>query len=560
MSLLGTYGKLLKNRASARFITFFLLVSAATIILFLRSREVSGKPFISSIDPPVASPEDTLTIRGGNFGAERGTSYVDIAGSHVTGSRYTLWTNTEIQLKLPTNVQDGLVSVCTTSGQSEPAFFANKSSIPVALRTDPKVTQPVIESVSPQNAAVGELITISGSNFGTARENSAVCFTANRKGIPSAGPDVEYIPASQLDYDYELWSNSEIRVRVPDGADSGQLQVRTGRGRSIFQHFTVNFPAGKKSYGKQRTYVVQLSANIESGGNGQDSSVMLYMPRPVTSALQPEARLEEVSPEPLIADDLRNIIFQTQLKKTAGAKQVFSATTVVSLREFSANIDGKKIGGYSNTGRLLYKTCTSQDACIPSADKAITALRDSIAGKEKNPFRLARLFYDYMTENFRINASVRSGDISALDLLQKKSGDAYDFAVVYTALCRSAGIPAVPVCGILAENQNTSRCHWWTEIYFEKYGWFPVDAALGAGLQYNAFSQVEDARNFYFGNMDSQHIAFSRGWNQIKPSVSTSKVVRRPRSYALQSVWEEAGEAASSYSSLWNDPVIIGIY
>ena len=60
--------------------------------------------------------------------------------------------------------------------------------------------------------------------------------------------------------------------------------------------------------------------------------------------------------------------------------------------------------------------------------------------------------------------------------------------------------------------------------------------------------------------MDSQHIAFSRGFHQIKQSALNSKIVYRPRTYALQSVWEEAGDATSSYSSLWNNPMILGIY
>ncbi|MBO7612987.1 MAG: hypothetical protein IKQ23_03820 [Treponema sp.] len=59
--------------------------------------------------------------------------------------------------------------------------------------------------------------------------------------------------------------------------------------------------------------------------------------------------------------------------------------------------------------------------------------------------------------------------------------------------------------------------------------------------------------------MDNQHIIFSRGWTQIKPSLLNSKIVYRPRTYALQSVWEEASDSMLNYSSLWNNPTIIGI-
>ena len=168
--------------------------------------------------------------------------------------------------------------------------------------------------------------------------------------------------------------------------------------------------------------------------------------------------------------------------------------------------------------------------------------------------------FDSKRISYTLINQVRSGDASVLDLLRTSSGDAYDFAIVFTALCRSADIPAVPISGILVENDSRTRNHWWTEIYFENYGWFPVDIALGAGLNYRPFTQVENPEKYYFGNMDSQHIVFSRGWNQIKTSLLNSKTVYRPRTYALQSIWEEASSTTTNYSSLWNNPIIMGIY
>ena len=165
-----------------------------------------------------------------------------------------------------------------------------------------------------------------------------------------------------------------------------------------------------------------------------------------------------------------------------------------------------------------------------------------------------------MINHYELLENTRSGDISILDLLETSEGDAYDFTMIFVSLCRSAGIPAVPVSGILAEGSYATQNHWWSEIYFENYGWFPVDIALGAGMDFNSFSNIENPAEYYFGNLDSQHIAFSRGWNQIKPSLLNSKTVYRPRSYALQSVWEETSNSSTSYSSLWNNPSIIGIY
>ena len=145
-------------------------------------------------------------------------------------------------------------------------------------------------------------------------------------------------------------------------------------------------------------------------------------------------------------------------------------------------------------------------------------------------------------------------------MLTSLQGDCYDFAIIYCALARAAGIPAIPISGILADSQKGSRTHWWCEIYFENFGWFPVDPSAGSGIEFDFFQKQEDPRAFYFGNMDSQHIAFSRGWNEIKPTIINNKTVYRPKAYALQSIWEESTAGTTGYSSFWSDPVVLGIY
>ena len=49
--------------------------------------------------------------------------------------------------------------------------------------------------------------------------------------------------------------------------------------------------------------------------------------------------------------------------------------------------------------------------------------------------------------------------------------------------------------------------------------------------------------------------------NVIKQTISqNSKIVYRPKTYALQSIWEESSEGNVNYSSLWNDPIVLGLY
>ncbi len=487
-----------------------------------------------------------------------GSSFVTIAGSRVTSSRYISWEDTRIKLQLPYNVQDGLVKVVTSSGESAPAFFANRSNIPVEIRTDPKTTLPLISSIEPENPVPGDTITITGSNFGSAKGSSCVYFTANRE---FRSPETDrYIKANSNDFAYEYWTDNEIHVRIPDGATSGQLVIETQKGKSQNFPFKMSFPVGNKSYTAKRTYVVTTAIDIQNEKDVLTSEITLYMARPPVFSSQPNVQNNETKPEPLVQNDRFNIIFQSTLMSGLNAKQSFYSTNIIDIYEVASKVEEKKVPVYSAKTLSLYKPYLTQDNLIPSTSAKVVSLAEEIIGKEKNPYIKAKLIYNYMCNNFKIKDTLRKEGKEPVDVIRWKSGDAYDFAVLYTALCRSAGIPAIPMGGILVEDKNTTHSHWWTEIYLEKFGWLPVDVAVGAGLKYENFPRTEDARSYYFGNIDNQHITFSRGWKEIKPSLANNKITQRPRSYALQSIWEESSGKDTNYSSFWSEPIIVGIY
>lgn len=569
MNPVNTYKQLLKKYPTARVISGLLIIALAlglTLVIGHNSKKI---PVIDYIDPSVGLPGEILTIYGTDFGDTRESSYVELAGSRLTASGYISWSNTQIKVTLPSNVQDGLVIVGTSSGVSEPSFFANKSGIPIAVRSDPNTTTPVIKEVSPSNAAVGQLITITGSNFGSLRGTSSVLFSTkkennvankNSNNITYSSDDADFISASESEYDYELWSDTEIHVRVPDGASTGSLFVKTAKGTSDYENFNISTNAGTKTYSSKRIYVMQLSADVTAGILEEDASITLYIPRPQISSMQPSAEVSEYYPDPLIKNDPRDFIYQSSLNSLPNGKERFSQNFVITVYQVNSQIKEQNIARFSNTNRLLYSTYTQADSSIPSNSPTITALKDKIIGKQRNPYNQAKLIYNYILDNYELLSKAREGNVSIMDLPEKGKGDAYDFTMLFVTLCRNAGIPAVPISGVLVENGSTTKTHWWCEIYFENFGWFPVDIALGAGVSFNSFTQIENPRTYYFGNMDSQHIAISRGFNQIKGSLLNSKTVYRPRTYALQSIWEETSSSNANYSSLWNNPVILGIY
>jgi hypothetical protein len=557
-----------------RTLTFFCCVFFFLGIASLISMQLRKDPVINQLNPPIGSPGDIMVLTGNNFGVSRNSSYVEIGGSRLTASGYLSWSNTEIKVVIPSNVQDGLVIVGTLVGRSKPAFFANETAIPVAVPPDTRTALPVIASVTPANGAYGTMVVISGSNFGSIRNNSAVYFSANRddsNGSTSAFPgsqqanipgnmNTEVLAANAGNFDYEYWSDTEIHVRIPDGAATGPLSVQTEKGASNTQQISITSNVGKRQYTERRTFLIQLAADVVNAGSKNDAVLTIRVPRPSTTPQQPMAEVTDTAPDPVIPNFQQTIVYQVALGRSGSKKIRFNQDFVIAVYTLQTAVDEQQVKPFNEKSRLLYSVNTAPDQLVSSGDQAVQQLAKTIIGRESNPYRQAKLIYSYMLDNYILLQQNRKGSDSPLDLIESKHGDAYDFALLYTALVRAAGIPAVPVSGILIDADLKTRNHWWSEFYIENFGWIPVDPALGAGLEYRPFRMVSSIRDFYFGNLDSQHISFSRGWNEIKQSAANSRYVYRPRTYAFQSIWEETSSKNVNYSSLWNTPTVIGVY
>ena len=565
----GKFSYSLRRYPVVRVLSVIFVIGIILGSIYLIGFRTKPVPEIVSVVPPVGSPGDLVVINGVNFGNVRDMGYVEIAGSKLTASSYISWADNCIKIVLPANVQDGLIVVGTKEMRSKPALFANEVDIPVPVPVVQQVTKPVITMLSADKLSVGEVLVISGNNFGDSKNQSQVLFTMDSNNKIS---EADYknmvmltenmIPASENDFDYISWSNTEITVRVPDGAYTGVVIVDTGREKSDPKEITINMDAGRKEYLNKKIYLVQYTADIADVVTNDISTITLRCPVPFSCPAQPEVEITETSPEPILMNYQNNLIHQITKNRNNTPKSVFKQTFVLPVFEVRSNVNPVKIGTYKNTEKNLLSGALKADALVPCDKEAVKELCAKIIGKEKNPWNKAKLIYNYMCSNFKIQDKVRKNDSDPLDLIKKESGDAFDFAVICTALLRAAEVPAYTDSGVLVNQDLTSQSHWWCEFYIDKIGWIPCDPALGAGLEHKQWSDSDlvDVKDYYFGNMDAHHIMFSRGWSQLKPFTADNKIVQQPRSFALQSIWEEANKDTAKYSSYWSVPVVKGVY
>ena len=569
MEYSGKFSYLFRKYTQVRVACFLVVAAIAVSIFLIVGMHNKPVPEIEAIVPPVGSPGDVIVIKGKNFGDARDMSYVEFAGSKLTASSYISWNNDTIKLVLPSNIQDGLVVVGVNNQRSKPALFANEVDIPVPVTQSFQTTKPVISSLSSSKLGVGSLLTIYGNNFGTSRGQSKVCFTCD---YDEAVSDASFLTnailtsntvcASDFDEDYEYWTNNEIRVRVPDGAYTGVVFVDTGREKSDTVEFTVTASAGTKGYNGKKIYLVQYSADVSDVMTTDVSTITLRCPVPVTSPWQPALEFTEIMPVPVLQNYQNCIIHQITKNRNNSPKSVFRQTFAVSVCEINTDVKVSGVGAYKNMNQTLYEKYTKADEVVVSDANEIVALAAEITGKETNAYKKAQMIYNYMLDKYSVLEKVRNNDANPLELLKSSEGDAYDYAVIFASLARAAGIPALIDSGILIGQDLTTQAHWWNEIYLAGFGWFPVDVALGDYLDYKRWPDPDNMESalYYFGNLDSHHIVFSRGFNEIKPFAQDNKTVKYPKSFALQSIWEEASSNTAKYSSYWSVPSIKGVY
>lgn len=533
----------------------FLFVVIAIVVAAIVIHQTKKIPSITDLNPAVSESGELVTISGQNFGTMRSDSFVELGGNRLVSSAYSTWTDEQIQFIVPYNTNDGLLYVITPDGRSNPVVFTCRTTIPVPVKPDAETLLPSIASLNLNQAAVGTVVTISGKNFGSLRNSSKVLFSA----AAGKAKDTAFIACSEADSDYLFWSDQEIQVRVPDGAETGYVWIETGKGQSNKLPFTVTVSAGNKSYRDERIYVLELTADITNVVSAEQGMITLYTPYPPENAWQRISELTGTTPEPVIENYLNTVVYQIPVKNGLTQKTAVKSVFKVHVWTVETTLPSKA-AKQTAASSDWYAPYIRPDSLVPSEEEAVISLGDEIVGKEKSTAGKAKLIYDYLTKEMTLLSTSRPAEASVLDVINTKEADSYDLAVLFTALCRSQGIPAIPVSGVLVQNSLSTENHWWSEFYLDSVGWIPVDPGLGAGKAFDGSSELEDAQAWYFGNIDSQHIAFSRGYNTIKSAQQSGKKVYRPKSFAFQSVWEEASAETTSYSSYWSPVIVQGVY
>lgn len=542
----------------------FLFVSAlvALVAFLLVSSRMTGRPpQVDSITPRIGFPKDVMVITGKYFGAQRNNGEVVIAGYAPVSSDYLEWSDNRISLRIPEDVSSGLVRVVTKNGRSRGLLFTNKEQVPVVLSGPGRPGAPLITSLEPAKAAVGTEVTVSGLNFGLQQGSSQVLFawvSGDGSRDFREAEAAALTPALAYDLDYGEWSDRELQVRIPDGASSGAVVVATDKGRSNAVYFEVEGAAGTKLFPEKRTYAVQYAIEVGSAAvEGEASGLYLWVPQPVQAPEQREIQLVSEEPAPLFADVQGvKLVFLENLKP--GESYTVTQNLMVDRYSVETRVDVNKMPQSYDTTRRLYKRYTAADALVSADREAVVKLSRSVVGPERNPYRKARALYRYLID--RLEPDPSSQETDPLRSIETRKGSAYAYALLFTALARSQGIPARPVAGYLIDRDLKSSRHYWAEFYVETVGWIPVDPYLGEGKSRQPLPADQAPLTYYFGNLDFGRLAFSKGLIEVTQMDPSGRTIQRADIPSLQTLHEQAQAGLASYTANWSDVRVLGIY
>lgn len=145
------------------------------------------------------------------------------------------------------------------------------------------------------------------------------------------------------------------------------------------------------------------------------------------------------------------------------------------------------------------------DRMIPIGGR-ITKVADGLDYQGSSALQQARTIYQYVTSSMTyVHSGKGVGHGDALFACDLHHGNCTDFHSLFIALARARGIPARFTIGFPLGEAPSARIagyHCWAEFYAGRT-WVPIDAAKAW--------QMPARHDYYFGHVDADRIAFSRG-------------------------------------------------
>ena len=188
----------------------------------------------------------------------------------------------------------------------------------------------------------------------------------------------------------------------------------------------------------------------------------------------------------------------------AGQPTVFSVEYEFTAHGFYRAIDPQKVVPVDPNGPL--KPFLQERPPHIVFTPQLRELSHRIVGSETNPYRIAQKLYAWIDQNIPWASAREYSTIRNIPMYAylNRHGDCGIQTLLFITLCRLNGIPARWQSGWEFQPPSDSM-HDWGMIYFEPYGWVPMDVTYGL----RKTKEQDPFRWFYLHGMDSYRLIFN---------------------------------------------------
>jgi len=328
-----------------------------------------------------------------------------------------------------------------------------------------------------------------------------VYFTA-QNSFDADGDDLKYrweiqglksVSGEDLEYTFSGTGKYEVILIVSDGKEN----TVTAKQVEVVEIDESIIISGEHSL----TVEIQYTFRNNGPGDVEDLFCLIEVPRtylPYQAVLGRRSNYQEGD---RLFNDEFNVMAQFNL---GGLKEGEIRTAYINcdVLLYEYDFPGYEDGGRYEAGDGDISKYTKSEYFIDSDSKIIKSAARQIVGHEDDPREKARLLYDFVVNSLEYDyhalENEKFGYNYASEIIQEKTGICTDYSVLYAALCRASGIPAIvvqgiPVFSILNEpDQELAYGHSWVEIKLPGCGWIPIDITSEEDFMgYNYFLNLQ---------------------------------------------------------------------
>jgi transglutaminase-like putative cysteine protease len=249
----------------------------------------------------------------------------------------------------------------------------------------------------------------------------------------------------------------------------------------------------------------------------------IWLPLPVETDAQRNVTVTNLSaPDYIVAGPFTTgsigyVYYEVPAGAVNGDLVITADIAFTSYEQNFEDIDPALVGEY-NTSDPEYLLYTKSERNIELTD-AVRAKAREIVGNETNPHLQAQMIYYHIIETYPYS-HVPHGSIDAREpkvaestyMFETGHGDCGTQSTLFSAFCRSLGIPARTLGGYQMIMAETPGGHFWSEYYLPGYGWVPNDVTVAEAADWVAIPEEKRTafKDYYATNLDSARLVIQK--------------------------------------------------